>query len=53
MSEPVSNILNDCPLSVVIWSSCAVLPKTFVPSIYNDAEERYKCLNSCVGDPKS
>ena len=53
VSDPASNILNDCPASVVICNSCVVLLKTFVPSMYNDADERYKSLNWCVTLPKS
>ena len=53
VSEPASNILNDWPLSVVICNSCVVLPNTFVPSIYNDADDKYKCLNGWFTSPKS
>ena len=53
LSEPASKILIDWPLSVVICNSCVVLLRTFVPSIYNDAEDKYKSLNWFVGLPKS
>ena len=53
VSLPASKIFNDCPLSVVICNSCPVAPKTFVPFIYKDPLDKYKCLNWCVTSPKS
>ena len=52
-SLPASKILIDWPSSVVIVNSWAVEPNTFVPSMYKDADDRYKSLNWWVGEPKS
>ena len=53
VSVPLSKILIDWPKSVVICNSWFVLPKTFCPSMYNDALDKYKCLNGFAAVPKS
>ena len=53
VSEPVSNIFIDSPLSVVTLNSVPVVESTCCPFIYNDPDERYKSLHSLSGAPKS